>query len=179
MKETTNTPLNKWDTFKFMVVHCYTPQVRKAERFATCNARHEMQYYQEQFGHTDKEITSVGACLLQENHFTFLRLAPQCRPCAAHFYATDYGQHTKGTAVCFVVEQFPNGHFDFCFAVAVGKKAVCNFQYRSEIGRYEFDGAKNEDDPYYPYKQELSLQQYLKKNARRNYFRRWKWKNSL
>ena len=163
MRENYNLPNSKWGSFKFMVVHCYTPQVRKAERMTTCNARHEKQYYQDQFGHKDKEITSVGACLLQENLFTFFRLAPQCRPCVAHFCAADYGQHTKGTAVCFAVEQFPNGHFDFCFAVAIGKKVVCNFQYRSEIGRYEFYGSKNEDDPYYPYKQELSLEQYLKK----------------
>ena len=147
MKENTDTPLNKWGAFKFMVVQCYTPQVRKAERLATCNARHEKQYYQEQFGHKDKEITSVGACLLQENQFTFFRLVSQCRPCVAHFCAADYGQHTKGTAVCFFVEQFPDGHFDFCFAVAIGKKVVCDFQYRSEIGRYEFSATKNEDEP--------------------------------
>ncbi len=160
MGENNNLPNNKWGAFKFRVVQCYTPQVRKAERFTTCNARHEKQYYSDSFGYKDLEITSVAACLLQENQFTFFRLATECNPCVAQFCAADYGQHIKGTAVCFVIEQFPNGHFEFCFAIAVGKKVVCNFQHCSEIGRYVFNLRTDKNEPY---KQELSLEQYLKK----------------
>lgn len=163
MKDNCNIPQFKWEPFKYRVIHCYTSEVRKVERFATCNARNEKKYYQNEMLFEDREISAVGASLLQENQYTCL-LYPNFEAVAtsAKYYASDYGQHGKGVAIAFHIIQLPNEHFEFCFYIAIKKKLVCEFQYCSEIGRYEqnfgTDPYKNE-----PYKQELSLEQYLKK----------------
>ena len=163
MKDNGSIPQFKYEPFKYRVIQCYTPEVRKMERFATCNARNEKKYYQNEKLFEDKEVASVGASLLQENQYTCL-LYPdfESLASAAKYFALDYGQHGKGVSIAFNIIQHPNGHFEFCFYIAIKKKLVCEFQYCSEIGRYE---QNVRTDPYQnePYKQELSLEQYLKK----------------
>lgn len=161
MKDNSSMPPYKWDAFKYRVIQCYTPEVRKMERYATCNARNEKKYYWNEKLFEDREIAAVGVSLLQENQYTCL-LYPNFASVAssAKYAASDYGQHAKGTAVAFMIDQLPNGHFEFCFYVAVGKKLVSEFQYCSEVGRYNWNFRTGENEPY---KQELSLEQYLKK----------------
>lgn len=161
MNEHGNMPQFRYAPFKHRVIHTYTPDVRKMERFATCNARHEKQYYYNEKLDPDREITSVGASLLQENQYTLL-IYPTSNAVAsaAEYSASDYGQHGKGPAVAFMIVQRPDGHFEFCFYVAIKKKIVCAFQYCSEVGRYIWNVMTGENEPY---KQELSLEKYLRK----------------
>ena len=162
MKNGSGIPQFQWKPFQYRVLQCYTPDVRKMERFTTVSARNEKKYCWNPVLNPDRQIDHVGACLLQENQFTHLAMGMANNPntTSAQYDASDWGQHAKGPAVAFFIKQLSNGHFEFCFYAAIGKKLVCTFQYCSEVGRYDWNCSTDKNEPY---KQNLSIAQYLKK----------------
>ena len=145
---------SKYFHLQYHVTQCYTPELRKAERSATCCARRELQYWPR---NKDIPVDHVAAYLLQRRQFTVL----------AHGNATAAGcafgsaEFLRGVVPAVSFQQYADGSYFFEFAVGSGKKELCEYCFSSETGRFHLHELLFTPVP--AERQALSLSQYLDK----------------